>query len=205
MEQLQKTYRRFLAESQEILDISLRSQTLAAARVNPDRLPEYSAEMSLVKLLDTWSRFCRDLVVWSAVGRTKTGGGILLASAPGIAQHADVIPTLMATYRKRKSEPDWYRASDCIEAARRLRINNFSTVANAIGAKNSLADEIRVVRNYYVHRTSDTASKLKLKLLLSAADQLNIIDISNEKLAGGNTRAFVWVSNLRAIGSAAIQ
>jgi hypothetical protein len=118
--------------------------------------------MAVVRLHDSWTRFCRELIVLSAYGNTVTfSGNQISKSNPLITDLASVIPLLMSSlYRKPQwSEPRWGTARDCIDAATRLGIQNLSTVAAAIGAANSPGNELRIIRNFYAHRKKETSIK----------------------------------------------
>src|SRR3546814_18217376 len=73
----------------------------AKLRQPPNQL---TCEMCVLRLHDAWARFCRELVIASAIGHTFTLGGTVLKAAPGISSRASVIPALLATYRKRQTD-----------------------------------------------------------------------------------------------------
>lgn len=136
----------------------LREEFHAASARTPARREQLTAEMAVIRMHDAWARYCRELVILSASGDTLTLSGVVVPAA--IKRRMDVIPTLLAAYpRKRWFEPKWASAAECIGAAKLLKIANLATLAGALGATNSPAEEIRNVRNYYAHRGQGTAAR----------------------------------------------
>jgi hypothetical protein len=116
----------------------------------------------------------------------------------------DVIPNLLATYGKRRRyEPKWARATECIDAAIRLKIANTGTVTAALGATNSPADEIRHVRNYYAHRRQGAAA-LAVACSVFAGPRPIVFDLTAYKNAG-ETFLESWINGLTLVATAAAQ
>lgn len=86
-----------------------------------------------------------------------TLGGTWLNAAPLVTTERSVIPTLLATFKNRKTEPKWFDATDCIDSAQRLKVENLTPIAGALGATTSPAESLRHVRNFYAHRGEYTA------------------------------------------------
>jgi hypothetical protein len=145
----QKPLRRLKGETAWLQDEFLR-----AISAGNQRHSQLACEMAVVRLHDAWARFCRELVILSAFGRTTTLSGAALPPCHrSIKRCHSVIPTLKATPgRGYRFEPRWADAAECIQAAQRLSIANFSTVSAALGATNSPAEDIRRARNFYTHR-----------------------------------------------------
>lgn len=136
----------------------LREEFHSAAGAPRTRREQLAAEMAVIRIYDAWARYCRELVILSASGNSLTLGGTIVPAV--VRRRSDVLPTLFGTYRKRRQyEPQWASATECIDAASRLKIRNFVTLAAAMGATNSPADEIRNVRNYYAHRRRGAAQR----------------------------------------------
>ena len=124
------------------------------------RQGHFAAELVVIRLHDSWARFCRELIVLSAYGKIETLGGIrLTTSLPAIKSKGDVVPVLMGLSGGRLNEPKWYASDQCIKAAQRLNIQNLATVSAALGAVNSPANRLREVRNFYAHRKKHTAEQ----------------------------------------------
>ena len=163
-----------------------------------------ACEMVVVRLHDSWARCCRDLVICSACGNTKTlAGSVLLASPLVKGGEGSVIPALLATYTKRKSEPKWFDAVECIEAAQRLKVKNLTSVAAGLGATTSPADIVRNIRNFYAHRGMRTAREAGQYGIFStpvAPDVFEIADAARPGLSHLDAWILGLTDTLRAAG-----
>ncbi len=124
-----------------------------------------SREAATVFLQDQWNVFCRDLVINSWQGGVTTLGGMDIPVRSGPRSKADAMRVLRGTYtgKLKKApywEPKWFDATATIDAARRLGIPNFTSVAAGVGGTPSPLDELRAVRNYFAHRGRDTSDRL---------------------------------------------
>lgn len=102
-------------------------------------------------------------------------------------------------------EPKWGLSADCIRAAKDLKIQNLSNLSAAIGANNSLANQVRIVRNFFAHRGCDTAKKAKQALNLKPNSSFNAFVLDRYLLPGGVPVFEQWINNLLGIARAAIQ
>jgi len=163
-------------------------------------------EMAIVRLHDAWARFCRELIVTSAFGRTQTLSGLSLGpSNPSIRRKGGVIPLLISTYSGRvQYEPKWGQATASIDAAQRLAVQNLPTVSAALGASNSPAEEIRWVRNYYAHRKRGSAIKATTSVPFTHPLHPNVFELARFT-SGGITIIESWVSNLLTVAVSACQ
>lgn len=169
-----------------------------------DRHGQLACEMVVIRMHDAWTRFCRDLVITSALGNTVTIGGLAVPRCgAAITDRNSVIACLLATYKKRQYEPKWGDVQECIDAARRLQITNLPTVSASLGASNSPAEEIRHVRNYYAHRKIGSASRAIATNLFSGA-QPEVRDL-NRFTSGGSTVIESWVQRLMFVATASVQ
>ncbi len=169
------------------------------SRMFPNQL---QCEMCVVRLHDAWARFCRELIITSALGKTLTISGVVLIRASGISTRITVIPQLMGTFRRRRNEPNWYDATDCIDAAQRLGLTNLTTIGGALGSVNSPADSIRKVRNFYAHRGSETALKAGSTGIFSKPSAPDVFELAGFS-AHGMTHFETWVLGLKTIAQAA--
>jgi hypothetical protein len=165
------------------------------------RQKQLAAEMAVIRIYDAWARYCRELVILSASSNVVTLSGAVIP--PVVKRRSDVIPALLATYKKNRYEPKWERATDCIDAARRLNIANIGTLAAALGASNSPADEIRHVRNYYAHRRQRAAA-LAISCNIFAGSKPIVFDLAAYKNAG-ETFLESWINGLMLVATAASQ
>lgn len=176
----------------------------ACAIGSPLSAEQLACEMVVVRLYDAWARFCRELVIVSACGNATTRSGDLLSPAPKIRGRASVIPTLIATYPKRRYEPKWAIASECIDAAQRLKVVNLATISAALGCVSSPAKEIQTIRNFFAHRGDTTARLASDSGRFGAPGRPRVWGL-NSYTPGGRTVMESWVEELSVVAVAAIQ
>jgi hypothetical protein len=177
----------------------------AAVPPSGDHDKQLACEMSVIRLHDAWARFCRELIILSAFGHTTTLGGVQLKpSHSAISGRHSVVPVLLSTYKRKKTEPRWADAAECIDAAYRLSIMNLSTVAAALGATNSPADEIRRIRNFYAHRKQETAHRAIATNLFSTNSRPASFELA--RYTNGGYRVIEsWTRGLLIVATAAAQ
>lgn len=171
MSSLHLPIRRFVQES------SWLSREFAGALVPESDTNRLICEMTVIRLHDSWARGCRELVIVSACGQTKTIGGTSLKRAPKVTGAGSVIPTLLATYRNKKTEPKWFDSAECIDSAQRLQVGNLTTIAGALGATTSPADKLRYVRNFYAHRGRYTAREASKQLTFKRPEHPGVFEL----------------------------
>ena len=180
----------------------LREEFHAAAASVHTRREQLAAEMAVVRIYDAWARYCRELVILSASGNCLTLGGTVVPAV--VRRRSDVMPALLATYARRKQyEPKWASATECIDVAKRLNIANFATLAAAVGATNSPADEIRHVRNYYAHRRRGAAQRA-LSCNVFLGHKPIVFDLAAYRNAG-ETFLDSWIKGLVLVATSASQ
>ena len=161
-------------------------------------------QMCAVRLHDAWARFCRELVIQSASREPIDISGATIPLAPGIASPVDVIPTLLATFAKKRFEPRWYDASECIDAAQRLRLANYRSISTALSITPSPADDLRTVRNFVAHRNKQSALNVRsLKKKLGVSDRASLDDLLTFPSSGAVELLVVWIYQLRNIAKIA--
>jgi len=154
------------------------TQTLEASITSSFYTPLESqhlvAEMCVIRLHDAWVRFCRELVVTSAYAKPLTAQGRRVPRVPGVKRRDQVIPELPATY-------PWHMSARCLDAARRLKVSNYSAISSGIGVSfpdmsPSPNDQVRLVRNFFAHRHQESAGKA-----LEIARSLNIPGVTHPR------------------------
>jgi len=184
----------------------LQNEFLLAVAAGNQRRSQLSCEMAIVRLHDAWARFCRELIILSAFGRTITLSGVPLPPCHHSIKRCHlVIPRLQTIMGSGyRFEPRWADAAKCIAAAQRLAITNFPTVSAALGATNSPSEDIRRVRNFYVHRENGTAQQSRDTNLFVNRTRLDAFDLA--AYTTGNVRVIEsWVANLNVVAMAAAQ
>ena len=202
---LDSAYRSFLRSSAWLLaEFNRELMAFRSSRIS-EKSFSLLPEMATLRLHDDWARCCRAIVLSSACNEPVTMAGVALAKAPGIVTFSDAIAASIRSTSQRKFEPRWATASEAINAARHLHIANLATVAAAIGASNSPAEDLRHVRNFFAHRATNTANKVRALSFFTTGTNLNAADLLGKTVSGGASRFESWIFGLRAIASAAMQ
>lgn len=184
----------------------LQKEFVQIASTSNGRHAQLACEMAVIRLHDAWVRFCRELIVLSASGRTTTLGGLQLKPAhASIRSRSSVVPVLLSMYKKKRIfEPKWGDATECVDAAQRLSIVNLRTVSAALGAINSPAEDIRRVRNFYAHRKKNTAMHAATLNLFSNPLRPVVFELA-AYTSGGSRVIESWVTGLIIVATAAAQ
>ena len=203
---LLKLYKQFAKETimlTNILELTIPSRTKSS--IDEKKLC-FIREMCVMRLHDAWARFCRELIVISAYAKPITAQAQQVQRAPQIKKRNDVIPKLMSTYRKRRFEPRWYDAAECLDAAKRLKISNFSVIMSGLGISPSPVEDLTYVRNFFAHRSYENAQRvvdITTQLNLSTALRPDLIVI--ETVPPGVSVFGKWVSQLHTMALYSIQ
>ncbi len=185
----------------------LQEHFLGAVATASHRQAELACEMTIIRMHDAWARYCRELVILSAYGRTVSlSGAPISPSSISIKNCGMVVPALLASYKSKKIhfEPEWADAAKCIAAAHRLSIANVLTVSAALAAANSPADDLRRVRNFYAHRNKSTAKKALVTRSFISTVRPIVFELA-EYTAGGDRIIETWTRGLIAVATAAAQ
>ena len=159
--------------------------------------------MSVIRLYDAWSRYCRELVVVSALGRVNTLGGSYLTPIAGVTNRKQVIAKAITTASGKMRWVKWGDASDCLLVCTKLGIANLNTVASALGANNTASEELRKVRNFFAHRGSGTNEMAMKTNRFPVVKRPSAWELA---ISGGGLTTFeIWVNNLEATAEAAAQ
>jgi hypothetical protein len=162
-------------------------------------------EMATLRLHDDWARFCREIILASAVNEPKTINDIVVPRALGVSTRDDAKNVAIRSTHLGRYEPKWATASEAIRAAVQLRLSNLGVITAALGAVNSPAEDFRHVRNFFAHRAENTAAKVRALSFYSPGMDLNAEILLAQNVPGGITRFESWVIGLRTIALAAIQ
>lgn len=111
----------------------------------------FIVSMCVVKLHDQWNVRCREIILKSAIGRHRTLSGVSLHRV--VRDHP--IERLRRCWSNKKPmdsswEPDWHMPAVSARAASLLKIQNETTVTNAITAITTI-EELRWTRNAIAH------------------------------------------------------
>jgi hypothetical protein len=160
-----------------------------------------------IRLHDCWAKFCRALVVESALG-ARTAGGTLLTRIPNVNRADDVIALLRTRYPRKPPywEPRWGDAKECSDASQDLNVSNLSTIKAALGSTNSPVEELRVVRNYFAHRTRETHQKVwPYAMKRGLSTRFHPEQLIGTTVAPNQVLFESWITDLLVVAEAAIQ
>ena len=170
---------------------------------------QYAREMCVVRLHDTWSRFCRELILSSAGSKPKTSNGIRLPRSPGVSKYGDVLSLVQSIYKRPNWwEPAWHNPAKCLDVATKLRIPNYSTILQGLSLSFGGPDpseQLTVVRNYFAHRnfsTSQAIENLAQSLFISPTPRAFELVAT---LQSGVTLFSLWTIRLKTMAQLSIQ
>ena len=147
-----------------------------------------------IRIQDCWSQFNRDVILnWAVEDGT----------------HPTYVDALIASRVKRDgrigSEPKWYNAAEAAGVAKRMNVRNYSDFAAAIGDLSSPAEDIRRIRNYCAHQSSDDCVRKASDVVGGANLTANTLeDYLGEYVEGGAQRFQNWVERLVVIADVAM-
>lgn len=191
----------------QLENLWLRSHFLSTAvHSRGNEQAKLSAEMAVVRLYDAWSRYCRELIVISALGGATTLGGVYLKRSTKASNRKQVIHAATTTTSGRQRWVKWGVATECINVGNRLGIANINTVAAALGATNTASEELRTVRNFFAHRSKGTREMAMNTNRFPVGRRPHVWELA---IGGsptlGLTTFEIWVDNLEATAEAAAQ
>lgn len=163
-------------------------------------------EMALVRTVDSWSRFCRALIIESSCSNPRTFNGTVVPNAPGIGSRIDALNLISNTYKSRPGrEPSWHIPKYAIRAAGDLGISNLLTVTAALGSTPNPIDDLRVIRNCIVHRSPKNFHDAGAVINSYGYSGLGLHDFVALHVFPGITMFEKWVLSIRSIAHASIQ
>ena len=162
---------------------------------------QHAIQMIVVRLQDTWCQFVRRLIVLSASGCAKSGSGVIVSSAHGFTNEAQVEIWLGKNLGSR--DADWHVSQQSISWAKKLKVSNYGNVASALGSTNSPETEMRIYRNFIVHRNRHTAGKVKSHPTIGSIPVTEIHTIPEEYSLGGKRVFEDWIDRFLLVAKVA--
>jgi hypothetical protein len=173
---------------------------------------------AVIRLLDAWNRFSRQLVLVSARGNVITDNGVKIRRssvlAPGQLALDGLRAALPPNVRQRPVwEPRWFVPRRAIAAAATLAIENLTSVSAGLGLSATIPglsvgnpEDLRICRNYFAHRSKTTFDELwGLKQQLGVPVWTAVDALPKVVVSGGATLFNVWCLDLLIRARAAIQ
>ena len=170
---------------------------------------QFIRELCVVRLHDAWNRFCRQLIVLSAGARPRTANGVRITRAPRVRKYEEVIKILISTYHRKTTEPAWHNPTECLDAARRLRVSNYLSINQGLSLSFSgpaPTTQLTAIRNYFAHRNSSTSRRVKtMAQSMFFAGVPIASDIVASIVQSGTTLFSLWVIRLKQMAHLSIQ
>lgn len=202
---LQLSAYQFANQAQRLLETfnaTLHSETETCCKVS-HKLTRASC---VVNLNNQWSHFNRNLFVNSSNGGWTSRSGILLSRASNLSTTENAIDKLRLLVGRRPPywEPNWTVASEMISMHRLMGVPNYLDVSASLGSSNSASDEVRLLRNFIVHKNSNTAKRAQSVLALYGINlPIEVGDLLTIPTPSSATLFEYWVNNLTLIALSA--
>ena len=158
--------------------------------------------MTVIRSVHLWGEFCRSVVTRSALGNIRTANSQVLPAAPGISQASDVLT--VARMESNNRPPPWHVSDFVIRVAQRLRVANYHTISQSVGAVSPIRDLIEI-RNFIVHPNQRTQQRFQTIAFQYGSNSRNPIDLLNLTQPGGQSLFNLWVTQMQTLAAAAIQ
>lgn len=196
MQSLDSIKFRFLKKS-EVLRASLHYEIAASN--------ELAARFCLIRLLDLWGAFSRELIIASAVGKCQTASGNTLPSKFS-SQSVAAIAARITAKGKVGPEPRWHDATEALKAAAKLQPSNMPEISTALGSVGSPADPLRLIRNHFAHESSnDCWTKFAEMAWPLGRRRQTALQYLMSTQTGGIRLVDDWINELQLIASASVQ
>ena len=202
---LQSLVSRFWVESESVFNRF--SYVFPTGHETCSQFHLWCQEMCVIRLLDAWARFCRELVLFSATEKPLTAGGTRLPLAPGIATRKDALQKLQSVYSKLPYEPRWHDAQACLNGASLLGVANYPNISAGIGVTPSPLEDLRHLRNFVAHRNDRTAARVRVAatniLVAPTSDVIAILQSPSKSPPA--TVLQLWIRQLQAMSQIAVR
>ncbi len=196
---LGRLYRRFVVETSMLLDcFNNAHNTICPAQVK---------EMSVIRLHDSWARFCEELIVVSSYACPNSLNGMHVPKVPRVRSRQVALTQAMVRTRRGRRKPRWADANESISAAQRLGIVNFPNVSAGLGLTPSPVDDLRRMRNFFAHRNVTTAQHVRnIAHSIGAPTQTRPTDLLGWLQPPSGVSQFeTWVIRLQQMAYIAVQ
>lgn len=157
------------------------------------------AEHITFQLQNAWEIYVRNFILLSATGRATTVSGPLPPSVPASYRSREAACHYLLALSPDRFEPKWYQPKAAIKAAKNLQIPNYSNVSAAIGSTPWVLDELRLVRNFFAHRSRSSAVALRALGWFAPSEAISVENTLVPYVPGGARRFEFWCANMKAI------
>lgn len=162
----------------------------------------FVVERIIIQMQIEWEHFVRALILDSATGRHSTRSGPVASKLPvKIRNREHAGHVLIAQYRRRSNEPDWYLPQDAIAAAGKLSLTNDNKIAAELGVTPWGLSDLRHLRNFISHRSGRSAINLRNATAIAKADQIMPTALCFEYAPGGMRRYESWAGFMKGVAN----
>ena len=162
----------------------------------------------VLRLHDSWARFCRHTVFTCAIGSALTSSGNYIARSAVLNQgeHPEkALRRLSPQWKTRQHR--WHATDQAVRAAQDLQDANLPTLSGALLAQNNYIKEVTVVRNFLAHRSLQTATHPEMAALRARwtfpSTSFRPNELPRCYLPGGVLLFSQWCTELRKLATAA--
>ena len=116
-----------------------------------------STEYATINLLNAWSEYCGDLLVYSYNGGFITTTGTPVAPRPPKSKE-QIAQELRARFGRGRGSwhPSWHSPDQFRNFARHLSLQNQRELVAAMGSNINPVVDVRVLRNFFAHKGQNT-------------------------------------------------
>jgi hypothetical protein len=153
--------RRRLGRFAHLLENHIEHGRAAADTEQADRITAYVA----IEALNLWAEFIRSFYLSCATRATRLSGA-KVSAARRFSSTADALTYAIGVVNPRRrppytwwDEPKWIRSSTILQLDRQLSFSNSAEIGTAMSYPSVVLDHLPVFRNFFCHRSADTAQK----------------------------------------------
>jgi hypothetical protein len=142
---------------------------LAVASLAP-KAQERNVALCLLDAQSAWSLFVREFFASCFIGAKRNGGGRVTTTAPGPHTPAEAIRWATVTMNPKVAgkrhlgpldEPRWHKPLTLPRLAQFAKLSNEPEILAAFAVRGPALDDLPKARNFYAHRSEETARKLE--------------------------------------------
>ena len=160
------------------------------------------AEHIAFQLQNAWEQYVRSFILVSATGKASGPTGLLPPAVPHRYRTKEGVSHYLLLITGDRYEPNWYRPIDAIRAARKLGIANYANVSAALGSTPWPLENLRLTRNFFAHRSRNSALQLRALNWFSPGQPIAIETTLLPFDAGGVRRFDTYCASMKAVGRA---
>ena len=123
-----------------------------------------------INVQNTWAEFCRAYALSTVRVPVRRGGQSIVLGDCGIRTEADVVVAAMKRLKShiyqrgtwtRRDEPPWHDPNTLLHTLGDMKASNIEDLRSAFSLGSRVFDDLPVFRNFYAHRSEDTAEKAR--------------------------------------------